>query len=44
MTNREVALLAFKLLGLWLMVNALVSVASIPFFYWSPRIARKFRG
>lgn len=36
MTNRGVALLAFKLCGLWLIANAAISVASIP-YYWEPQ-------
>ncbi len=36
MTNRDVALLAFKLLGLWLMANAAVGVAAVPYF-WEPQ-------
>ncbi len=36
MTNRDVALLAFKLLGLWLMANAAIGVAGLP-YYWEPQ-------
>ena len=32
MTNRDLALLAFKLLGLWLMANAAIGVAQIPYY------------
>ena len=33
MTNRDVALLAFKLLGLWLVANAAIGVAGL---FWLP--------
>ena len=36
MNNRDAAVLAFKLLGLWLMANAAIGVAAIP-SYWDPR-------
>jgi hypothetical protein len=35
-TNRGVALLAFKLLGLWLIASAAISVAAIPYL-WQPQ-------
>jgi hypothetical protein len=35
-TNRGLALLAFKLLGLWLIANAAIGVAAIPYF-WQPQ-------
>jgi hypothetical protein len=36
MTNRDVALLSFKLVGRWLMATAAIGVAGIP-YYWDPR-------
>ncbi|HLA77382.1 MAG TPA: hypothetical protein VJU18_07380 [Vicinamibacteria bacterium] len=36
MTNRDVALLAFRLLGLWLVANAAIGVAGLP-YYWEPQ-------
>lgn len=36
MTNRDVALLAFKLLGLWLIASAAIGVAGLP-YYWEPQ-------
>ena len=33
MTNRDVALLAFKLLGLWLVASAAIGIAGLP-YYW----------
>jgi hypothetical protein len=33
MTRREIALLAFKLLGLWLGVSGLIGVANVPYFF-----------
>jgi len=35
-TNRGVALLAFKLLGLWLIADAAIGAAGIP-YYWEPQ-------
>jgi hypothetical protein len=35
-TNRDVALLAFKLLGLWLIANAAIGIAGLP-YYWEPQ-------
>jgi len=35
-TNRDVAHLAFKLLGLWLIANAAIGIAGIP-YYWEPQ-------
>ena len=36
MTNRDVALLAFKLLGFWLIANTAIGAAQIPYF-WEPQ-------
>ncbi len=33
MTSRQVALLAFKLVGLWLFVSGLIGLANIPYFF-----------
>jgi hypothetical protein len=33
MTNRDLATLAFKLLGLWLIVSALIGLASLPYVW-----------
>ena len=33
MTSRDVALLAFKLLGLWLFVSGLIGLANVPYFF-----------
>jgi hypothetical protein len=35
-TNRGVAVLAFKLVGLWLMANAAIGIAGVPYF-WEPQ-------
>jgi hypothetical protein len=35
-TNRDIARLAFKLLGLWLIANAAIAVAGLP-YYWEPQ-------
>jgi hypothetical protein len=35
-TNRDVALLAFRLLGLWLVATAAIGVAGLP-YYWEPQ-------
>jgi hypothetical protein len=34
-TNRDVAILAFRLLALWLVANAVISVSAIPYFWES---------
>jgi hypothetical protein len=38
MTNRDVALLAFKVVGLWLVATAALSVAGIPCWWWDPSL------
>jgi hypothetical protein len=37
LTNRDVAMLAFKLFGLWLMAYAAIGVAGLPFYWEQPR-------
>ena len=36
MTERNVAILAFRLLGLWLVASQLVQLAHTPYLYLSP--------
>jgi hypothetical protein len=36
MTNRDAAVLAFKLLGLWLLVNAAIGLSGLS-YYWDPQ-------
>jgi hypothetical protein len=35
-TNHDLGILAFKLLGLWLVATAFIGVAGIP-YYWEPQ-------
>jgi hypothetical protein len=39
MTNRDAAVLAFKLLALWLLVNAAISLSGLS-YYWDPQFER----